>query len=94
MAQSSAYNVKIPSSPVPLARIAAVAAEVNKRWWSMFPSYTGDDQFKWFDIDLATAEGAALLGRIAVLSELKGDAYVRDLIERAIEKHTTAEDAA
>ncbi len=94
MAQSSAYNIKIPSSPVPLSRIAAVAAEVNKRWWSMFTSYTGDDQFKWFDVDLATRESADLLERIAVLAALKDDAYVRDLIERAIERHTPAEDAA
>ncbi|AWN55046.1 hypothetical protein DK412_28340 [Methylobacterium sp. 17Sr1-1] len=79
---------------MPLARIATVAAEVNKRWWSMFTRYTGDDQYKWFDIDLATREGADLLERIAVLAALKGDAYVLDLIERAIERHTPAEDAA
>ena len=94
MAQRSAYNPKQPTSPVPIERVAIVSREAANRWWSMYTSYLGDDQWKWFDADVALREGADRLERLAVLAALKGDAYVDDLIERAIEKYTPAEDAA
>lgn len=79
-----AYSVTRPSSPVPISRRAIVVDEAAKRFWEMFTRYRGDDQWKWFDCDLALREGADLLQRLTVLAELKGDAYVHDLIERAI----------
>lgn len=78
------YNIMRPSSPVPLARRATVMDEAAKRYWNLFTRYGSDDQWKWFDCDLALREGADFLQRVQVLAELKGDAYVLDLIERAI----------
>ena len=85
------YKIMQPTMPVPLSRVAIVVREAANRYWSMFTRYYGDDQWKWFDVDVALTDGADLLDRINMLAELTSDRYVRELIERAIEKHAPAE---
>ncbi|GLS44392.1 hypothetical protein [Methylobacterium brachythecii] len=91
MSGPSSYDIKRPSSPVPLSRRATVVREAASRYWDMFTRYRGDDQSKWFDCDIALAESADALDRLATLSALTSDEYVIDLLNRAIEKHTPAE---
>ncbi|GJE41333.1 hypothetical protein [Methylobacterium soli] len=82
------YDLRRPTSPVPLERQQAVVAEAAKRWWDFYTRTKADDQMKWFDCDIALAEGGATLGLLAELSKLTSDEYVRDLLARAIEKHS------
>ena len=73
---------------MPLARQAALVEEAGKRYWHLYTRYSGEDQYKWFDCDIALAEGGVMLGQLAELAKLTSDEYVRDLLARAIEKHS------
>lgn len=82
------YNILRPTSPVPVSRLAAVVQEAAKRWWDLYTRSRGDDQYKWFDCDIALAEAGILLGDLAEIAKATSDQHVKDLIRRELERVT------
>ncbi|MCJ2129246.1 hypothetical protein [Methylobacterium sp. E-045] len=78
------YNILQPTSPVPVSRLAAVVGEAAKRWWDLYTRARGDDQYKWFDCDLALAEAGLLLVDLAEIEKLKGEGYVKEMLRREL----------
>jgi hypothetical protein len=80
------YDKNCPRDPVPLQRLAEFAAEAAKRWWSLFTSYIGDDQWKWIDADHALMGIADVMKDMAELAELVGEERARAFLANALER--------